>query len=138
MKNILYKKEKIMMFSNIFLILPVIFALIYQEWLYFLLAFGLFIFSPLFHWYKIKYYKSYKFNLFMTLDWVFAVVAFIYMYIYTYKNLIDFYRYIFITLLTLIILFFFYGWKRGDYEKWHPIFHVLAPIVSSLILIYAN
>ena len=35
-----------MLFSNIFLILPVVFAALYQSWLYFFLALGLMVFSP--------------------------------------------------------------------------------------------
>lgn len=130
--------NKLMMTSNIFLVLPVIFASIYQQWLYCFLASGLLFFSPLYHWFKINKPDSLYFNLFKKLDWSFAISAFIYMYYYTYKNIDKYQQIIFYILLSLVLLFFWYGYKRNDYEKWHPWFHIIAPIISSAILIIAN
>lgn len=126
-----------MMTSNIFLALPVIFAGIYQEWIYCFLASGLLLFSPLYHWYKINKPISVLFKLFKKLDWLFAISAFVYMYYYTYQNIEGYLQMIFYVLLSLVLVFFWYGYKKNDYEKWHPWFHIIAPIVSSAILIVA-
>ena len=127
-----------MMLSNVFLILPVIFAGIYGQWLYLFFASGLCIFSPLFHWYRMNNPKSFYFKLFKTLDWAFALSAFVYMYYYIYTHVDGQGSIVLYILLSLVVLFFWYGWKRADYEKYHPWFHIAAPIVSSLILIFAS
>jgi len=131
-------KNRFMIFSNIFLILPVIFAGVYHQWLYCFFATGLFIFSPLFHWYRTNSVNSILYSLFKTLDWIFAVCAFIYMYYYIYEYTQGSIKLMLFILLSLVVLFFWYGWKRADYEKYHPWFHIVAPLVSSLILILAN
>lgn len=131
-------KNRLMMFSNIFLALPVVFAGVYKEWLYCFLASGLFVFSPLYHWYKIIKPTSFYFNLFKKLDWICAVCAFIYMYYYTYQNIEGNKQIIFYMLLSLVLIFFWYGYKKGDYEKIHPWFHVIAPIISSTIFVMAH
>jgi CDP-diglyceride synthetase len=130
-------KYKFMMYSNIFLSLPVIFAGIYQEWLYCFLASGLLIFSPLYHWYRIIKPTSFSFRLYKKLDWSFAISAFIYMYYFTYQNIYGYKQFIFYILLSLVLVFFWYGYKKKDYEKWHPYFHIIAPLISSAILIVA-
>ncbi len=136
MKN-LRKEEVFMMVSNIFLILPAVVAGIYRQWLYCFFASGLVIFSPLFHWYRIKAPSSLQYKLFRTLDWFFAVGAFLYMYYYIYKYTSTYQITLFI-FLTLVVIFFWYGWKRASYEKLHPWFHIIAPLVSTAILIVAN
>lgn len=123
------------MFSNIFLALPVLFAGIYQQWLYMFFAGGIFIFSPLYHFYKITNPASPLFTFFKTGDWLFAVSAFVYMYYYIYSYVPDKYKALLFVLLSLVVIFFLYGWLFGDYTKMHPWFHIIAPIVSSLILI---
>ncbi len=130
--------ERFIMLSNVFLILPVIFAALYHQWLYCFFATGLFIFSRLFHWYRISNRSSQLFQIFKTADWMFAVGAFLYMYFYIYTYTKGKVELILNTLLTLVVVFFWYGWKRADYEKLHPWFHVVAPVVSSLILIAVN
>lgn len=127
-----------MMISNIFLILPVIFAGIYHQWLYCFFATGLCIFSPLYHWYKITRPKTMYFRVYKACDWIFALGAFMYMYYYIYERIQGEYQLILLALLSLVVVFFWYGWKRADYAKMHPWFHIIAPIVSSLILIVAN
>lgn len=124
-----------MMFSNVFLLLPAIFAAIYQEWLYFFFAVGLCIFSPLYHWYQIHKPGSHLFPLYRRLDLMFAVAAFAYMYYWIYQY--GQYKIAFFTLLSLVTLFFLYG-RRKDYKRLHPWFHIVAPILSSAILIYAH
>lgn len=138
MQNKFNKREIFMMISNIFLVLPVIFAAIYQEWLYCFFASGLFIFSPLYHWTKITAIKSGYFVLFKTSDWLFAFGAFFYMYFYVNQNISSWWEITLYLLLSFVILFFLYGWRKADYEKWHPWFHIVAPVVSSIILIVAH
>lgn len=136
--NRLNKIELFMMLSNIFLILPVIFAALYHQWLYCFFASGIFIFSPLFHWQRITNPASIQFQIFKIADWSFAVGAFVYMYYFIYQYISGQAQNILYFLLTLVVIFFWYGWRRGEYDVWHPWFHIAAPIVSSLILIIAN
>ena len=133
-----FKENRIMMYSNIFLALPVIFAGIYEQWLYLFFASGLLMFSPLFHLYRIKNPASRYYFFFRKMDWSFAFGAFFYMYFYVYQYIKGNEKYVFYTLLFLVILFFWYGYKKGDYEKLHPYFHIIAPIVSSAILLIAH
>lgn len=133
----LQKEEIFMMVSNIFLILPAIVAGMYHQWLYCFFASGIFIFSPLFHWYRITNPGSKLFILFKTLDWFFAVGAFLYMYYYIYAYTTTYQTTLFV-LLTLVIVFFWYGWKRASYEKFHPWFHIIASLISTAILVVAN
>lgn len=126
-----------MMLSNVFLVLPVIYAGIYHEWLYFFFALGLLIFSPLYHWYKIKKTKSLAFFIFAKCDVVFAIGAFLYMYYFVYKHSPEHYILTLYGLLSLVVLFFWYG-RRANYEKLHPWFHIVAPIVSSIILVLTH
>ncbi|MBP6974561.1 MAG: hypothetical protein KBB54_01310 [Candidatus Pacebacteria bacterium] len=138
MKKQLSSADLFMMASNIFLILPVIFAALYHQWLYCFFASGIFIFSPLFHWYRITNPTSPLFRVFKTADWLFAVGAFIYMYYYVFNYIYEKYQILLSVLLTLVVIFFWYGWRRADYSKMHPWFHIIAPIVSSVILIAAH
>ena len=133
----LQKEQVSMMLSNIFLILPALTAALYQQWLYCFFATGIFIFSPIFHWYRLIDRKSKQFTIFKILDWSFAVSAFLYMYYYIYIYATN-YKITLFTLLTLVVLFFWYGWKRASYEKLHPLFHIIAPIVSTAILLVVN
>lgn len=124
-----------MILSNLFLALPVFFAGIYKEWLYMFFAGGILVFSTLYHWYKITNPTSPLFIIFKSGDWLFAVSAFIYMYYFIYSYVPEKYKIILFILLSFVVIFFLYGWLFGNYSKMHPWFHVVAPIVSSLILI---
>ncbi|MDB4991899.1 MAG: hypothetical protein JWL75_144 [Parcubacteria group bacterium] len=124
-----------MMFSNVFLLLPAVFAGVYHQWLYFFFALGLCIFSPLYHWHQIHRYNSQLFHLNRRLDLAFAVGAFIYMFYWISQY--GQYKIIFTILLLLMVIFFLYG-RRKDYKRFHPWFHILAPILSSAILIVAH
>jgi len=126
-----------MLFSNIFLVLPVIFSVIYHQWLYCFLASGLLIFSPLYHLFRIIKHNSLCFNIFKKLDWLFAVMAFIYMYYYVYMFVLN-YKLLFYILLSFVLVYFWYGYKKGDYNKTHPWFHIIAPIISLAILVSAH
>ncbi len=132
------KEDYWILFSNFFLVLPVIFATLYHQWLYCFFAVGLCIFSPLFHWYRITDRKSVYFLVSRILDWLFALAAFIYMYYFIYHHTVGKSQTMLSVLLSLIVLFFLYGWLFGNYKKLHPWFHIMAPIVSSIILIVAH
>lgn len=125
------------MFSNIFLILPVIYAGLYGERLYLFFASGVFVFSPLYHWYQIRSQTSARYRMFERLDWFFALGAFLYMYyyIYFYNQQKD--KLLLLILLSAVVLFYWLG-RRFDYQKLHPWFHVAAPLVSSAILVLAH
>ena len=131
-------KNNFLMFSNIFLLLPVIFSIIYQEWLYLFFSTGISLFSTLYHWESIHLKRMDIHKKFRLLDWLFAIGSFSYMYFYTYINTASTIRFFLISYLTIVILFFFYGWKAGNYEKLHPWFHIIAGMVSAVILITAH
>ena len=126
-----------MMFSNVFLILPVIFSAMYHEWLYFFFAAGLVIFSPLYHWYKFHRPNSTAFPIFMWCDTAFALGAFLYMYFYVYRYTPQEFKLLLFGSLSAVVLFFWYG-RRADYDKLHPWFHIIAPIISSSILVLTH
>ena len=130
--------ELFILLSNLFLILPALFAAIYSEWLFCFFAGGLFIFSPLFHWRRITNPSGAYFVIFRLIDWAFATTVFVYMYRYVYHHFIHDVALLFYASLLLVIIFFLYGWRRGDYNMWHPWFHIIASIVSSAILIMAH
>ncbi len=124
------------MLSNIFLILPVFFAGVYHAWLYFF-ALGLVIFSPLYHWYRIHKPHTSLFLLFEICDIAFAIGAFVYMHYYIYAHGSQEYAVSLFALLTAVVLFFLYGHRRR-YKKVHPWFHIVAPVVSSRILVMTH
>lgn len=126
-----------MLLSNIFLILPVLFAAMYEAWLYLFLATGLLVFSPLYHWYATYRPKAFVGTWLKAIDVTFARCAFIYMYYYALRYSPGFYGVVSVALLTLVLLFFWYA-QGSRYQTWHPWFHVLAPVVSSIILIFAH
>lgn len=127
-----------MLSSNIFLAIPVVIAFYKSEWIYFFFALGLFIFSPLYHFFDIYNDSSNFLQLFRALDWINALGAYIYMYYFIFFKLPKKYRIFLFVFLTLTVIFFIYGYKFGNYEIWHPYFHILAPIVSGLIVYYAK
>ena len=117
--------------------IPVILAGAYHEWLYLFFAAGAFIFSPIYHFYKITNLSSLYFRISEKCDVLFATGAFAYMYYYTYYNDPWPYKIILHTALTLAIVFYLYG-RRANYPKLHPWFHVIAATVSSAILVLAH
>lgn len=125
-----------MMISNIFLFLPVIAAAWVGEWIYFSIAFGLSIFSPIYH-YLSEFNRSNEksFKIAKTMDWVFALSAYIYMYYYIFTKVNPSQQILFAILLSLTAIFFWYGYKVSDYKKYHPWFHIIGPIISALIVI---
>ncbi len=131
------KGNHFMIFSNIFLVLPVMYASLYHERIYLFLASGVFIFSSLYHWYKIEKSQSKLLFVFEWSDWYFVLAAFLYMYYYIYKYDANEYKIILFALLSFAVLFFWYG-RRIDYKRLHPWFHVIGPLISSVILILAH
>lgn len=127
-----------MLSSNIFLAIPVVIAFLKKEWIYFGLALGLLIFSPLYHFFDIYNENSYFLQLFRILDWSTAIGAYIYMYYFVLFRIPKNLKIHFFIFLTLTIIFFIYGYKFEDYEIWHPYFHIIAPIVSGAIVYYAK
>lgn len=124
-----------MLFSNIFLFLPVVAAAWIHEWLYFAFALGLSIFSPLYHYLKIykpnsKYLPGVK-----AADWLIAVGAYLYMFYFIFTKDAPGLRLFLFSALTFTVLFFWYGFRFRKYKNLHPWFHVMAPIVSSIIVI---
>lgn len=131
------EERRMMVLSNAFLILPVVFAGIYHAWLYLFLATGLLLFSPLYHWYSEYRPRSPLHVWYRRADVIFARCAFIYMYYYTLRYVPGVYAVVMVILLSLLVVFFWYA-QGSRYERWHPWFHILAPIVSSAILFVAH
>ena len=126
-----------MIYSNIFLVLPPAFAVMYHEWIYFLFAAGICIFSPLYHWYKIHKKKSLPYIIFRDLDIVFTVGGILYMYYFSYTFSPPQYQLLLFGLLTGLVIFFLYG-RSTDYKKFHPWFHIAGAVISSLILVLTH
>jgi hypothetical protein len=124
------------MISNIFLFIPVIASAMVHEWIYFVFALGLSIFSPIYHY--LTEYNSSKIalrNITKKLDWIFALGAHLYMYYFIFTKVQSSLQVTLAVLLSLSVIFFLYGFKFGDYKKSHPWFHVFASIVSGLIVL---
>lgn len=127
-----------MLFSNVFLFLPVIISAWKGEWIYFTFALGLAIFSPIYHYLtESKTKKDTFLKITKNLDWLFAIGAYAYMYYFIFER-IGQYQIVLFILLSSTVLFFYYGYKFGNYKKWHPWFHVVAPIVSSFIVLLGS
>ncbi len=125
-----------MMISNIFLFIPVIASALVHEWVYFVFALGISIFSPIYHYLTENNSKNINLrNIAKSLDWFFAVGAHMYMYYFIFTKVDPSLQSILATLLSLSIIFFWYGFKFGNYKKFHPWFHVIAPIISGLIVL---
>lgn len=137
MGNNLNKDEIFILLSNVTFASPVIFATNYHEWLYLFFASGVFIFSPLYHWYQIKYKSTFFYRVFERCDLFFAIGSFAYMYIYTYIYTPREYKLILFIFLTLAILLYWFGLKR-NYEKLHPWFHIAVATVSTAILVLTH
>lgn len=131
-------KQRFVLFSNIALVAPVYLAARYHEWIYFAIISGLLVFSLLFHWFRIVAIHSVPYGILRKLDWLFALSAFGYMFYFIYEHLYGTRASIFYLLLIFVLLLFWYGWKEGDYNTWHPWFHIFAAMISSLVLALAH
>lgn len=136
-KKTLLGHNLMMVLSNIFLILPVAYAVVLNEWIFLLVSSGLLIVSPIFHLFKDLKEDVWYFTFFRVLDWLLASTAFIYMYFYVAENVPDF-KYVFYIFAGLLIYFFWYGYKVGNYRRLHPWFHVFAGVLAALVLLVAH
>lgn len=68
------------------------------------------------------------------MDWSFAVISFGYMSYFIFTKVATELRFYLSAMLVLTIIFFFYGWRFGNYQKLHPWFHVIASLVSGVIV----
>ncbi len=122
--------------SNIFLLFPLVGSFFMKEWIYFAFVIGLCISSPLYHY--LREYHSSKDYLFQTarkLDWIIAGSAYFMMFYYIFTKVNPTYQIPLFIALALTLVLFWYGYKIGNYQKSHPWFHIIAPIVSGLIVI---
>ena len=125
-----------MMLSNIFLFLPVVASAYVHEWIYFIFASGISIFSTVYHYLKENHSKNKKLvSIVKKLDWVFAVGSYIYMYYFIFAEVTYSLHLILAILLSMTAIFFWYGWKVGNYHKIHPWFHVFEGTISALIVL---
>lgn len=128
--------KKFIVTSNIFLIIPAIAAYYAQEWIYFSIALCVGIFSPTYHYLKESNSKYlFIFKLAKDFDWLFAIVAYYYMYYFIFTKTAAQLHFWLATALTLTLVFFWYGFKFGNYKKTHPWFHVVTGLVSALIVL---
>jgi len=122
--------------SNIVLLFPLIASFYMKEWIYFAFVAGLCISSPLYH--SLREYRSNEPHLFKTartLDWLLAGGAYFMMYYYIFTKVNPLFKIPLFIALSLTLVFFWYGYKIGNYKKLHPWFHLTAPIVSGLIVL---
>lgn len=119
--------------SNIFLFIPVLIAAKKGEWLYFILALALCVSSPIFHYLYSHNTKSVLFGPIRKTDWIIAITSYIYMFYFIFAKIRQ-YQLLLTFLLVATALFFFYGYKFGNYKKLHPWFHIFAPIISGIII----
>ena len=123
-----------MMISNLFLFIPVIISAWKGEWVYFLIALGASISSSLYHYLRIYRFKSRFFKRIKEMDWIFAIISYAYMFYFIFKKVPSEFQLSLAVVLFTTILFFWYGFKKGNYMKLHPWFHIFASIVSGLIV----
>ncbi len=120
--------------SNIFLLVPTIIAWTKGEWIYLAFCLGLCVASPAYHYFKIYKRSSKMFPFFRALDWVVGIGSYGGMYYYIFYKVPATYQMSLATILTFTIVFFIYGWRFGNYKKLHPWFHLIACLVSGLII----
>lgn len=122
------------LYTNIFLWIPLFIALWKGEWIYFTIALCLSISSPIYHYLREHNSKSKVYTTAREMDWSFAILSYGYMFYFIFAKVAVEMRLLLSAMLFLTIVFFFYGWKFGDYKKLHPWFHVVASLVSSVIV----
>ena len=107
-----------------------------EEWIYFAFSVGLIFASPSYHYLK-EFHPSFKIilNLFKDSDWIIALGAYCYMFYYIFTKVTLSLQIPFTIALVISLLFFWYGFKYGDYKKLHPWFHIFAFTISGLIVI---
>ena len=127
--------KKFIVFSNIILLFPIVASIIMREWVYLAFSVALIFSSTSYHYYREKHPRMKQvWNLSRRFDWVFAVGAYCYMFYFVYTDTWQPLRTPFAVGLILSLLFFWYGFKLGNYKKLHPWFHVLAFTLAGLIV----
>lgn len=135
--------------SNLFLVFPMVAAFYVQEWIYLFFTVCIFVASIGFHYtfyhnkndfslssflFKKKKYKSMK--AFRVADWAFAIIGSLYVFNYIYMSPAnDNLKGLFAFLFMATLLFFFYTFKIGNYNKYHPWFHVFSQTVLGFIVL---
>lgn len=128
--------KKFIVSSNILLLLPMIAAAYVHEWIYFTIALGASIFSPTYHYLKESNSKHLSlFKLAKDFDWLFATAAYYYMYYFIFTKVQVELRVWLAVALSLTMMFFWYGFRFGNYKKTHPWFHIITALVSGLIVL---
>jgi CDP-diglyceride synthetase len=126
---------KFIVYSNIFFLIPVIAALLLNEWIYFAIGLSACIFSPIYHYLRENHSKhTTLLSVVRKIDWLCAITSYAYMYYFVVTRVSPQYQGSLITALTLTIMFFWYGFKFGNYQRAHPWFHVILPFISLLVV----
>ena len=124
--------------SSFIFLFPTIVAFYKSEWIYFVLAFLIFIFSTLYH-----LYFKHNINHWLTVflkdgDWLVAAICYTYMFYFIYMFSFDNLKILLTALLSVSLLFFILGYKKTiSYHKFHPWFHIFAGIVSGFIVFFS-
>lgn len=125
-----------MISSNIFLFMPAVAAFYMHEWIYFTIALIVSVFSVAYHYLKESNSKYlFLLTLAKDFDWLFAIVAYYYIYTFIFTEVNTEFRIPLAIALSLTMVFFWYGFRFGNYKKAHPWFHVVAGLVSVLIVL---
>lgn len=124
--------------SSFIFLFPTIIAFYKHEWVYFILAFLIFIFSTLYHLY-FKHKINHWVNTFLKDgDWIVALLCYCYMFYFIYNYSFDSLKLFLNISLSLSLVLFVLGYKNIlSYHKYHPFFHILAGTVSGLIVLFS-
>jgi hypothetical protein len=124
--------------SSFIFLFPTIVAFYKHEWVYFVLAFLIFIFSTLYHLY-FKHKINHWFTSFLREgDWSVALTCYLYMFYFIYKYSFDNLKIILAALLIISVTFFILGYKKIiSYHKFHPWFHIFAGTISGMIVLFS-
>lgn len=128
--------KKFMVTSNIFLFAPAVAAFYAKEWIYFAIALTVSAFSVTYHYLKESNSKYlFLLSLAKEFDWLFAIVAYYYMYSFIFREVAMEFRAPLAIALSLTLAFFWYGFRFGNYKKAHPWFHVVTGLVSVAVVL---
>lgn len=127
--------EEFIVTSNIFFAAPILAAFWMHEWVYFYLAIVAGIVSPIFHYLFESEPRTLICRMLRVLDWSIAVFAYCYMFYFIFAKDAPSFRAPLALGLVASIIFFWYGFRSSNYEKLHPWFHVVTPLLSAAVVL---
>jgi hypothetical protein len=126
-----------MILSNIMMLFPIIVSAYQGRFFFCVYAIITGLASVFYHYLKIYKPLSALLPFARFLDWSLVITGSAYLLYFIYKSHHN-YHHLKIWLLLLFVfslLFFWYGYMLGDYEKFHPFFHIIGQGVIGLIVL---